>query len=421
MNGDHEIPAFFKAIIEECALRATEEDIEGIPEWERFRVLSSEAGLLIYIFARAARRLRLAELGGAGGSASTIAWLAGAASAVGGEVTGWETNPRRMLKLQNCLCRSRLSPNVNLSSVDPLWELKEGSVIAPSIADFAVDSEGAIIRRFDCVVLSLIERDWLRRLNLGWELLESGGLLILTDTLHIDDEAKATLSEFLESRTAAVVGIKTGEGIALAYKIEREAGEEFETGDAELVGPQAAMVLDDLATMNRRPGSRLWAIPPETGRFLWILARSMDAQKVLEIGASGGYSGTWLASALESTGGRLTTMDADKEKVELARESFAKAGVSDRIELIQGDAFDILPGLKGTFDMVFLDAEKDEYLDLLDYILPLLREDGLLIADNVYSHVDELKLYVDTVQHHSGLASVTAGIGSGEEVTLKLG
>jgi predicted O-methyltransferase YrrM len=410
MNGDHRIPSNFKAMIEECALRATEEDLEGIPDRERFRVISNEAGLLIYIIVRATHRMKIAELAGAGGSASTLAWLAGAACENGGEVTSWETNPRRMLKLQNSLCRSRLSPNVNLCSMDPLWDQGDGGVIAPP-EEFECDRCDPV---FDCIALSLSEPDCFRRLELAWDLLLPDGLLILTDTLSVDDECSRAVSEFLATKTPAVVGIRTAEGLALGCKVVIDG----EISDTVFMDRKSLDRLKELQDMDRK-NRNLFAIPPETGKFLWILAHLTNAKQILEIGSGSGYSGTWLAKGMRPDG-LLTSIEMDPKKIFLAHESYKLAGIDERVTLMKGDAFEILPGLEESFDFIFLDSEKADYYDLLEYIIPLLKDNGLLVADNVISHAYELKLYLDTVEHTSSLASATAAVGSGEELTLKL-
>jgi predicted O-methyltransferase YrrM len=187
-----------------------------------------------------------------------------------------------------------------------------------------------------------------------------------------------------------------------------------------VVGEPVNDVLKELESENRKPGSRLWAIPPVTGRLLWILVSAMNAREVLEIGASSGYSGTWIGCALAHTGGHLTTMDFDADKVKYARETYRRTGVDDRVNILLGDALDIVPTLNTQYDLVFLDCNKEYYHDLLEPILWRLRRGGLLIADNVISHQDTLKGYLDEVKEHSSLVSITLPIGSGEELTMVL-
>ncbi len=432
MNGIHSLPADFRGIIEECAHRAMDEDVEGIPEWERFRVISHEVGAFLYILARAASRRRIVVMDGPGGAGSAIIWLAGAADQVDGEVIAWESNPRRWVKLQNVLSRARLSPNVELRTADPLWlSGDEGGVIAPPAADESDANriEEEPVYYSDMVVVTLTEPDWPERLSHGWELLEPNGILVLTDTYQAGESADVILGQFFESRPAAVVGIQLGEGGLLALKpaSTTDSSEQIDPSvdsfipNAELVGEKAAAVLEMLQTENKKPGSNLWAIPPITGKFLWILLTSMNAERVLEIGSSGGYSGTWIASALkQTTGGKLTTIEIENEKVATARDSFGRAGVLDHVEVIHGDAMDIVPTLDDKYDMVFLDCSKEYYFDLLEPILWRVRRGGILIADNVISHKDQLGSYLDTVKQHSSLMSITLPIGSGEELTMVL-
>jgi predicted O-methyltransferase YrrM len=279
----------------------------------------------------------------------------------------------------------------------------------------------AIAPLYDCVVVSLAESDWARRISFGWELLEPGGLLMLTDTKLPPDASDDLLNEFIKTRAAVATGIEVGEGVAMAYKMMPDCPEPPETpSEHSIVGVRAARVLDELRTKNLIPGSRLLAIPPETGRFLWTLLSAMKARRVLEIGSSSGYSGIWLASALGRTGGKLTTIEADPDKVALATESYRRAGVADWVAMIQGDARDIVDELDGEFDFIFLDCEKSHYLELLDHLVSLVRPGGLIVSDNVISHRQDLKLFIEAVQHHSNLASVTVGIGSGEEMTIRL-
>lgn len=425
MNGEHSLPADFRGIIEESGHRAIDEDIEGVPEWERFRVVSDKTGLFMYILARSTKRTKSVELSGNAGASSSTIWLAGAANQVDGEVISWEMNPRRHIKMRNALSRARLSPNVNLQTTDPIWLSRIGSeVLAPPAEPETSGSESdRITSTCDFVLVAMEEGDWAERMSFAWDILEPGGLLVLIDTVQGDEAAVKFLNSFFATRSAAVVGIPLAEGIAVAYKLSNEKVPFSFPSDERIVGRKASDVLYDLEIRNKKPGSRLWAIPPITGRFIWQLVRAMKADHVLEIGASSGYSGTWIASALdrgEGEGGHLTTIELDPEKVRMARDTYVKAGVSDRVEIIHGDALEILPTLTDRYDLVFLDCDKEFYMDLSESILWRLRRGGLLIADNVVSHNEVLKLYVDAMQNHPSLASLTVPIGSGIEMTMVL-
>ncbi len=165
---------------------------------------------------------------------------------------------------------------------------------------------------------------------------------------------------------------------------------------------------------------RMLNITPDTGRLLWILVRSSRATRILEVGTSNAYSTIWLADAAGATGGRVTTLERNAEKVRLARENLTRARLLDRVEIREGVAADTLATLPGPFDFVFLDADRPSYRLYLDLALPRLVVGGLLVADNVVSHADELRDYIARVKTHPDLFSVTVPVGKGEEASFKL-
>ena len=162
----------------------------------------------------------------------------------------------------------------------------------------------------------------------------------------------------------------------------------------------------------------LWCLPRDAATMLHILVAATRARRVLEIGTSSGYSGTWIASALPEYG-QLVTIEAEPQKIELARRTFAEAGLAGRIQLIEGRALDVLPDIPGPFDIAFLDAVKEEYVAYFDAVAPKLLPSGLIIADNVLTHRDALQPYVEYVRSQAGFISVTVPIGNGLEVTMK--
>jgi predicted O-methyltransferase YrrM len=123
-------------------------------------------------------------------------------------------------------------------------------------------------------------------------------------------------------------------------------------------------------------------VGPIEGRFLAFLVFALRARRLLEIGTFTGYSSICMASALPSDG-RIVTLDVNEETTEIARRYATEAGVIDRIEYRLGPAKDILPSVDGPFDLVFIDADKEGYIDYYEAALPKLAEDGLMIADNV--------------------------------------
>lgn len=185
--------------------------------------------------------------------------------------------------------------------------------------------------------------------------------------------------------------------------------------------------LDELARLGEENDSReterlkrMLNITPDTGRLLWILVQAARATRILEVGTSNAYSTIWLADAARATGGHVTTLERNADKVRLARANLARAGLADRVEILEGSAAEILAGLPGPFHFVFFDADRANYSTYLDLALPKLVPGGLLVADNVISHADELKDYLARVKANPTLFSVTVPVGKGEEVSLKL-
>ena len=139
-------------------------------------------------------------------------------------------------------------------------------------------------------------------------------------------------------------------------------------------------VLDEIARGNTTRGLPL--VDAEVGALLRVLASSIAASRILEIGTAIGYSGIWLARALPA-GGMLVTMELDEARAREARDNFAKAGVTDRVSVVTGDAQLKLAKVSGPFDLIFQDGAKQLYTPLLDRLVALLRPGGLLITDNV--------------------------------------
>lgn len=128
---------------------------------------------------------------------------------------------------------------------------------------------------------------------------------------------------------------------------------------------------------------RVMSVPQADGRLLRILAESTNAKHVVELGTSTGYSGLWFALALRNTDGKLTTYEIDADRAATARENFERAGVADVIEVIVGDAHQEITKLEEPIDLLFLDADKQGYLDYLNKLLPLVRPGGLIVAHNM--------------------------------------
>jgi predicted O-methyltransferase YrrM len=163
-------------------------------------------------------------------------------------------------------------------------------------------------------------------------------------------------------------------------------------------------------------------IAPETGALLALLVRATKARRVLEIGTSNGYSTIWLADAAESLGGRVTTVEGLLAKAELARRNFARAGVSALVGLDLGDAGSFLQGqASAAFDLVFLDADRKQYVAWWPDLQRVLCSGGLLVVDNAVSHAAELGSFVRAIAATPGYSSVLVPVGKGELLVLKEG
>jgi predicted O-methyltransferase YrrM len=162
-------------------------------------------------------------------------------------------------------------------------------------------------------------------------------------------------------------------------------------------------------------------VEPTTGRFLFALAACQAGTEVLEIGGSRGYSSIWLAAGARVLGGRLTSLESDPAKCAAWRANVAEAGLDEWAELVEGDAHATLATSQDTFDLVFLDAEKDDYEGLFGLARPLLEPGGLVIADNVLSHVETLGAYSAARQADLTLSSVTVPLDRGLELSVVLG
>src|SRR5262245_21954453 len=132
-------------------------------------------------------------------------------------------------------------------------------------------------------------------------------------------------------------------------------------------------------------------VPAADGRLLRILTEAINAKSVVEIGTSTGISGLWFCLALDKTGGTLTTFEMDKTRASLARKHFKQAGVEGRVTLVEGDAHRNIISLRDPIDVVFLDADKEGYVDYLKKLLPLVRPGGLIIAHNTDMVADYMK------------------------------
>jgi len=154
-------------------------------------------------------------------------------------------------------------------------------------------------------------------------------------------------------------------------------------------------------------GHRYWSVPRKDGEFLHFLVKATRARKVLEVGTSQGFSAIWMALALEETEGRLTTIEIDMERHNLARKNLSEAGLEPRVTCIRGDAHVEVVKLQGPFDFVFLDADKEGQVDYFRKLYPKkLSPGGILAVHNAIRQAQAMKDYLDMVKKHPNFDTV---------------
>jgi predicted O-methyltransferase YrrM len=157
-----------------------------------------------------------------------------------------------------------------------------------------------------------------------------------------------------------------------------------------------------------------------TGQFLFALVAPQTDCEVLEIGGSRGYSTIWLAAGVRYLGGRVLSLEFDPAKAEAWRRNIEEAGLDGTAELLEGDAFETLRQIDDVFDVVFIDAEKEDYELLFDLSREKVEPGGLFVADNVISHADPLADYSRHRQADPTLESVTVPLDRGLELSAVL-
>ncbi len=171
---------------------------------------------------------------------------------------------------------------------------------------------------------------------------------------------------------------------------------------------------------------------PEVGQFLEILSRLVAAERALEVGTAIGYGALWIARSSERV--RVVTIDRDPQMLSKAREFLERAGVGERIETVEGEALDVIPELAGSFDLIYLDADKTEYRRCLDLAVPMIKVGGAVVVDNLLfkglvadpgdeddqdPRVDALRAFNGYFSIHPQLRSLVLPLGDGLGVATK--
>jgi predicted O-methyltransferase YrrM len=164
---------------------------------------------------------------------------------------------------------------------------------------------------------------------------------------------------------------------------------------------------------------RARSVARTTGQFLFALVSPQADCEVLEVGGSRGYSAIWLAAGVRTFGGRVLSLESDPLKIEAWHRNVAEAGLEEWADLLEGDAHETLPAVDDVFDVVFLDAEKEDYEQLFQLARSKVEPGALFIADNVLSH-EELKPYSVARQADPTLESVTVPLDRGLELSVVL-
>src|SRR5687767_8092199 len=162
------------------------------------------------------------------------------------------------------------------------------------------------------------------------------------------------------------------------------------------------------------------AVSEEDGRFLRVLVGATNARQVLEIGAASGYSAIWIGMGLRQTGGKLTTIEFDPVRAKEAAANVQRAGLSDIVRVVHGDAFQEVPKVPGTFDLVFLDAWKPDYKKFFDMVYPRLNPGGVFVAHNVVNKKNEMEPFLRTILTHPSLyTTIVSPSGEGMSVSYR--
>jgi predicted O-methyltransferase YrrM len=219
--------------------------------------------------------------------------------------------------------------------------------------------------------------------------------------------------------------MKTRQQFARREFLKTTAGALSLFATATYVPPAIAETMEDgPPPVNRNPaqlrrlldemdakGHQFWSVPRKDGEFLHFLVKATKARNVLELGTSHGFSAIWMGLALEETGGWLTTIEIEKERYDLARRYVSEAGLSHRVTLIKGDAHVEVTKIKGLFDFVFMDADKEGQMDYFNKLYPKkLISSGILAVHNAIRQASSMKDYLEMIRKHPDFDTVILSV-----------
>ena len=197
--------------------------------------------------------------------------------------------------------------------------------------------------------------------------------------------------------------------LAVAAQVPSAIGTAVDGGPAPVKRDPAQ--LKSLLDQMDAKGYQFWSVPRKDGEFLQLMVKATRAMTVLELGTSHGFSAIWMGLGLEETGGRLTTIEIDKERHDLARRHVSEAGLSQRVTLIKGDAHVEVAKLDGPFDFVFMDADKEGQVDYFNKLYPKkLLPGGILAVHNAIRQARSMQDYLKLIQRHPDFDTVTLSL-----------
>ncbi len=178
---------------------------------------------------------------------------------------------------------------------------------------------------------------------------------------------------------------------------------------------------EDRRLQNRPREERMFTLHPATSRLLHILVQATGATKLVEIGVAYGYSTIWLAHVSRLTGGKLHSLEINPKLIEIASQNVAKAGLSDQVNFVLGDARENVASIDAPFDFVLLDCWEWLYVEMLGILEAKLRPGALIVADNVHPGVQECDRFAEAVSAHPSFETVYVPIGRDVQVCMKVG
>jgi len=205
--------------------------------------------------------------------------------------------------------------------------------------------------------------------------------------------------------------------LALAGTLIFVASSNAQQARSGALTPQIESVLKDIRAADKGQ----LAVSEEDGRFLRVLIAARGAKSILEIGAASGYSGIWLGLGARESGGKVVSIEYDPQRAREAAQNITRAGLTDVVRVVPGDAFKEIPKLQGTFDFVFLDAWKPDYQKFFDMVFPRMTAGAVFTAHNVINKKTDMEPFLKTIQSHPQLFTSIVSPGTeGMSISVKL-